>query len=180
MFRTGRTPADMAEELKQRLGHEYVVVLGLPRGGVPVAFEVARELNPPLDVIVVRKLGVPYQPELGIDVDSGDAEVERWFLASTLFGSRNSPRVADRAYAQLERAGIRRITDAGSQQWHELVALLDAGEYARYDYRTATRLQLSTSVLRRSSGQRCGCLLRLRDPRAGGLSTLSVRARWAS
>ncbi len=43
-----------------------VVVLGLPRGGVPVAFEVARALDAPLDVIVVRKLGVPDQPELGM------------------------------------------------------------------------------------------------------------------
>jgi putative phosphoribosyl transferase len=42
------------------------VVLGLPRGGVPVAYEVARELDKPLDVIVVRKLGVPHQPELAM------------------------------------------------------------------------------------------------------------------
>jgi len=42
-----------------------VVVLALPRGGVPVASEVARELRAPLDVIVVRKLGVPFQPEYG-------------------------------------------------------------------------------------------------------------------
>lgn len=42
------------------------VVLGLPRGGVPVAFEVAEALDAPLDVIVVRKLGCPFQPELAM------------------------------------------------------------------------------------------------------------------
>jgi putative phosphoribosyl transferase len=42
------------------------VVVGLPRGGVPVAYEVARALDAPLDVIVVRKLGVPSRPELGM------------------------------------------------------------------------------------------------------------------
>src|SRR3974390_2723988 len=50
----------------ERLRGEPVVVLGLPRGGVPVALEVARALDAPLDVIVVRKLGVPFQPELGM------------------------------------------------------------------------------------------------------------------
>ncbi|KAB8177802.1 phosphoribosyltransferase [Microbispora catharanthi] len=55
----------LGERLRGLQGAEDAVVLGLPRGGVPVAFQVARALGAPLDVIVVRKLGVPYQPELG-------------------------------------------------------------------------------------------------------------------
>jgi putative phosphoribosyl transferase len=47
------------------LGNDRPVVLALPRGGVPVAAQVARALRAPLDVIVVRKLGLPFQPELG-------------------------------------------------------------------------------------------------------------------
>ncbi|MFJ4533445.1 phosphoribosyltransferase family protein [Streptomyces nigrescens] len=60
--------ADAGHRLAEALRHlegEDPVVLGLPRGGVPVAFQVARALHAPLDVIVVRKLGVPYQRELG-------------------------------------------------------------------------------------------------------------------
>jgi putative phosphoribosyl transferase len=48
------------------LGLHDPLVVGLPRGGVPVAFEVARALRAPLDIVVVRKLGVPYQPELAM------------------------------------------------------------------------------------------------------------------
>lgn len=58
---------DAGRRLGRRLEYlrdENAVVVGLPRGGVPVAYEVARALDAPLDVIVVRKLGVPYQPEL--------------------------------------------------------------------------------------------------------------------
>ncbi|MFR9749639.1 phosphoribosyltransferase family protein [Nocardia sp. 004] len=58
---------DAGCQLAQRLDHlrsEDVLVVGLPRGGVPVAYEIAQALDAPLDVIVVRKLGVPYQPEL--------------------------------------------------------------------------------------------------------------------
>ena len=61
--------ADAGRRLATLLAHlrgEPVAVLGLPRGGVPVALEVALALAAPLDVIVVRKLGVPAQPELAM------------------------------------------------------------------------------------------------------------------
>jgi putative phosphoribosyl transferase len=56
----------MLAERLVRYRDEAPVVLGLPRGGVPVAFEVARALKAPLDVWVVRKVGVPWHPELGM------------------------------------------------------------------------------------------------------------------
>jgi putative phosphoribosyl transferase len=59
----GRT---LATKLTAYANRPNVVVLALPRGGVPVAFEVARELNAPLDIFVVRKLGVPGQEELAM------------------------------------------------------------------------------------------------------------------
>lgn len=61
--------ADAGRRLAGQLTHLQgadVAVLGLPRGGVPVAFEVAQVLGAPLDVIVVRKLGLPAQPELAM------------------------------------------------------------------------------------------------------------------
>lgn len=56
----------LALELRKYANRKDVMVLGLPRGGVPVAFEVARELKAPLDVFVVRKLGVPGHRELAM------------------------------------------------------------------------------------------------------------------
>ncbi|MBI2993418.1 MAG: phosphoribosyltransferase [Gammaproteobacteria bacterium] len=57
---------DLAKALAVHRGRPDVVVLGLPRGGVPVAFEVARFLGAPLDVLIVRKLGVPGHTELAM------------------------------------------------------------------------------------------------------------------
>jgi putative phosphoribosyl transferase len=56
----------LASALRQYAHRDDVIVLALPRGGVPVGFEVARELAAPLDVFIVRKLGVPGQEELAI------------------------------------------------------------------------------------------------------------------
>jgi erythromycin esterase-like protein/predicted phosphoribosyltransferase len=56
----------LAERLRDYAGRDDVVVLGLPRGGVPVAFEIARALDAPLDVFLVRKLGVPGHEEVAL------------------------------------------------------------------------------------------------------------------
>ena len=58
--------ADLAESLRHYQGRSDVIVLGLPRGGVPIAGEVARRLDAPFDVFVVRKLGVPGHEELAM------------------------------------------------------------------------------------------------------------------
>jgi putative phosphoribosyl transferase len=75
---------ELAAHLRQH-GSRNVVVLALPRGGVPVAFEVAEALNAPLDVFIVRKLGMPGHPEFAIGaIASGGVrvvsdDVVRWY-----------------------------------------------------------------------------------------------------
>jgi putative phosphoribosyl transferase len=67
---------ELAAHLRRFAGREGLIVLGLPRGGVPVAAEVALELDAPLDVFVVRKLGVPGHEELAMGaIASGGTEV---------------------------------------------------------------------------------------------------------
>ena len=74
-----RNRSDAGRRLASHLEHlrgKDAVILGLPRGGVPVAAEVARALAAPLDIILVRKLGVPAQPELGMGaIGESDARV---------------------------------------------------------------------------------------------------------
>jgi putative phosphoribosyl transferase len=66
----------LAESLIKYADREDVIVLALPRGGVPVAAEVAKRLNAPLDVFVVRKLGLPDHPELAMGaIASGGVRV---------------------------------------------------------------------------------------------------------
>ena len=71
-----------------------MVVLGLPRGGVPVAFEVAENLHAPLDVITVRKLGVPSQPEYGFGAigEGGVRVVDDYVVRQTML---TEPQVAE-------------------------------------------------------------------------------------
>lgn len=98
---------DAGRQLGRRLADlrgKDIVVLGLPRGGVPVAFEVAAALDAPLDVIVVRKLGLPYQPELAMGaIGEGGARVlEEHVLAQARVGEQELQAVEDHERALLE------------------------------------------------------------------------------
>ena len=95
----------LAGVLRGRLPAGAGLVLALPRGGVPVAFAVARELDVPLDVFVVRKLGVPGQPELAFGaIASGGAAVMNDDVVSSL---RLTPQ-AMFAVREVERAELAR------------------------------------------------------------------------
>ena len=103
---------DAGRQLGRRLQHlkgPDVVVLGLPRGGVPVAAEVAEVLEAPLDVILVRKLGVPDQPELAMGA-LGEDEV-RVLVPETIrragVTEQEFAAVHERERAELRRRGQR-------------------------------------------------------------------------
>lgn len=107
-----RDRKDAGHRLAAELLHlrdERPVVLGLPRGGVPVAYEVARALDAPLDVVVVRKLGVPFQPELGMGAigENGVRVVNEEVLHYAQVSERDLARVEARERVELERRARR-------------------------------------------------------------------------
>jgi len=79
IFKDRKQAGELLAEEVARHGYADPVVFGLPRGGVPVAAEVAAKLKAPLDVILVRKIGAPTQPELAIGavVDGATPEIVR-------------------------------------------------------------------------------------------------------
>lgn len=96
---------ELAERLRPYRRRGDVVVLGLPRGGVPVAGEVARELGAPLDVLVVRKLGLPGQEELamGALAGGGTRVLNEELVAQLGIHEEIIDRVAAREGVELER-----------------------------------------------------------------------------
>lgn len=95
----------LAQELSEYGGRDDVVVLGLPRGGVPVAYEVAAALRLPLDVLLVRKLGVPGQEELafGAIASGGVRVLNADVVAVTRSGPDAIKRIASERQRELER-----------------------------------------------------------------------------
>lgn len=107
-----RNRADAGRRLAAQLQHlrgEDPVVVGLPRGGVPVACEVAEVLGAPLDVIVVRKLGVPFQPELAMGAigEDGVRILDSDVLRMAQVAAPELARVEARERRELERRARR-------------------------------------------------------------------------
>ena len=96
---------ELAELLRQYAGRNDAVVLALPRGGVPVAYEVARQLRLPLDVVLVRKLGVPGREELamGAIATPGYTYLDRWLLNRLEISQDEVDTVVARERRELER-----------------------------------------------------------------------------
>lgn len=98
--------------------------------------------------------------ELGIDVRSGPEARQRWFLAAILYGARISGQLAGRTYQVFAAQGIYTPEAILAQGWDNLVVRLDEGGYARYDFKTATKLLRVMAALQE---QYQGSLERLHD-----------------
>ena len=141
----------LAEGLRDYAGSPGVVVLGLPRGGVPVAFEVARKLSVPLDVFLVRKLGAPGQEELAMGaIASGGIVVLNHEVIEAL---RIAPEIieAEIAYERVElsrREWLYRGQRPPLDVFGRTVILVDDG------LATGSTMRAAVRALRRANPQR--------------------------
>lgn len=135
---------ELAEALSDYRGEDTVVV-GLPRGGVPVAYEIAEALGVPLDVLVVRKLGAPMNPEFAIGAvgEGGVALVNRDELLRLGVGSAELDAIVSDARQDLERL-VRRLRGdrAPATLAGKTVILVDDG------IATGSTVQAAVHVLR--------------------------------
>jgi putative phosphoribosyl transferase len=132
-----------------RLGLRDPVVLALPRGGVPVAVEVARALHAPLDLLLVRKIGAAFDPELAVaavvDTPGDDLVMDEALMAET---GMHEAEVRERAVAQRAEIARRRVQYLGARARVPLrgrsVVLVDDG------IATGTTVRAALKALRRS------------------------------
>lgn len=141
----------LASLLDPYAGKRDVLVLGLPRGGVPVAFEVAQALGVPLDVLVVRKLGVPGHEELamGAIASGGIRVLNRSVIDALQLRESVIQRVAAEEHRELVRRehlyrGARPFPDVGGQT----VILVDDG------LATGSTMRAAVAALRRMGPSR--------------------------
>lgn len=145
------------------------IVLALPRGGVPVGFEVARALGLPLDVIVVRKLGVPWQPELAMGaIASGGVRVlDEELIRIEGIAQDDVEKIAAREAHEAERRDqLYRAGRAALELRNRTVILVDDGLATGSTMRAAVncvkRLHPSAVIVAAPVGSRQACV-HLRD-----------------
>jgi predicted phosphoribosyltransferase len=142
----------LAPVVEAAVAGDDVVILALPRGGVPVAYEVATRLGAPLDVLLVRKLGVPWQSELAFGaVATGDVVVINDDHVKALgLGEEMMQDIVEREHAELDqrerlyREGREPIDIAG-----KTVVLVDDGIATGYTVRAALKSLEKRGVKRR-------------------------------
>lgn len=104
---------------------------------------------PPAPADLVRSHGGRFAVALGIDLAADSGERFKWLLAAILYGTRISELLATRTWREFAARGVltpQRMLDTG---WDGLVAILDAGGYVRYDFKTATKLLAVCATLLR-------------------------------
>lgn len=141
----------LAERLAKYARHPNAVVLALPRGGLPVGYEVAKALGLPLDVFLVRKLGAPMQPELAMGaIASGGARV----LNPQVIGGMGITEEEIARIEQEERRELQRRERAyrGDRPWPDMAArtalLTDDG------LATGASMRAAVQALRAQGAQR--------------------------
>ena len=140
MFADRRDAGRQLAERLASLASTNPIVIALPRGGVPVAAEVAEALHAPLDVIVVRKLGVPWQPELGLGaIAEGGVRILNHDLVTEVgITSAQLEAVTTRERAELERRVARYRGDRPAADVADrVVILVDDGLATGYTARAA-------------------------------------------
>jgi putative phosphoribosyl transferase len=99
----------LAQSLQQYAHHPQVIVLGLPRGGIPVAYEVATALGVPLDAYLVRKLGVPHHTELAMGAIAlgGLRHLNTRIIQECNIDPETLERVTQQEWKELQRRDLR-------------------------------------------------------------------------
>lgn len=146
------------KEAGQKLGQALLgykdapetIVIGLPRGGVSVAFEVAKALHLPLDVIVPRKIGAPSNEELAIGAIAGDVV---WLDKEIIFATQSSPAHIEQTVAKEKEEAKRRLAlfrkNKPPQNFNDLTVLLIDDGIA-----TGSTMRASIAWIRKSKAKR--------------------------